>query len=79
MLVGYFPLWEDGFVRTYLLELENRTDRCKASAKLRFDIEMLATEWPRPRFVRAKKLQGHEPLWELVRQYEVICNLRLSG
>ena len=72
MVVGYYPHWEQGFVRDYLMGLENRVDRRKAAAKLRFDIQMLATEWPRPKFVRVKKLRGYESLWELMREYEGI-------
>ena len=73
MIIGYYPNWHTGFVRDELNKLRNDGQRKKAAAKLDFDIQMLGTTWPRPQFVTIKSLKGHEPLHELIREYQGIA------
>ena len=73
MLIGYYPGWDTGFVRDYLNELRDDGQRKKAAAKLDFDLHMLETTWPRPQFVTVKVMKGHEPLYELTREYQGIA------
>ncbi|MBI4370836.1 MAG: type II toxin-antitoxin system RelE/ParE family toxin [Elusimicrobia bacterium] len=73
MLIGYYPGWDAGAVRDYLNALRDDGQRKKAAAKLDFDLHMLETTWPRPQFVTVKSLKGHEPLYELAREYQGIA------
>lgn len=73
MIIGYYPGWNTGIVRDYLDELRDDGQRKKAAAKLDFDLHMLETTWPRPRFVTVKSMKGREPLHELVREYQGIA------
>ncbi|OGR86925.1 MAG: hypothetical protein A3A86_06565 [Elusimicrobia bacterium RIFCSPLOWO2_01_FULL_60_11] len=73
MTIGYYPGWLTGFVRDELNELRNDGQRKKAAAKIDFDLHMLETTWPRPQFVSIKSLKGHEPLYELIREYQGIA------
>ena len=73
MNIGYYPGWHTGFVRDDLNELRHDGQRKKAAAKLDFDLHMLETTWPLTRFVRLKSLKGHEPLFELIREYQGIA------
>jgi phage-related protein len=70
---GYYPGWETGYVRDYLFGLNNDGQRKKAVAKILFDVQVLADSWPRPHFVTVRPLKGHEPLWELKRDYQGIA------
>jgi len=72
-MVGYYPGWDAGDVRDYLDGLRDDGQRKKAAAKLDFDIHMLATTWPRPQYVTVKSMRGHEPLHELIREYQGIA------
>ena len=69
---GYFPGWTEGYVKEYLDKLESDGQRKKAAAKILFDMQMLIQTWPRPSFVTVRPLKGHEPLWELKREYQGI-------
>ena len=73
MIIGYYPGWDEGDVREYLDVLRRDGQRRKAIAKLEFDLQMLASTWPRPQFVTVKSLRGHEPLYELIREYQSIA------
>lgn len=73
MVIGYYPGWNAGFVREYLEKLRDDGQRKKAAAKLDFDLHVLATTWPRPTFVTVKSMRGHEPLHELIREYQGIA------
>ena len=73
MLIGYYPRWDSGFVLDYLDELKLDGQRKKAEARLRGDLLSLLYTWPRPIGVQVKPLKGHEPLWELKREYQGIA------
>jgi len=72
-MVGYYPGWDAGDVRDYLDGLRDDGQRKKAAAKLDFDIHRIATTWPRPQCVTVKSMRGHEPLHELIREYQGIA------
>jgi len=72
MILGYYPGWADGFVKEYLDNLKRDGQRRKAEAKLLVDLQILASTWPRPQFVTARLLKGHEPLWEIKREFQGI-------
>ena len=73
MVLGYYPGWDKGFVLDYFNELKNDGQRKKAEAKLRGDLLSLLYTWPRPVGVWVKILRGHEPLWELKREFRGIA------
>lgn len=73
MIVGYYPGWDRGHVREYLYGLANDGQRKRAASKLDFDVQVLATTWPRPQWVTAKLMKGYEPLWELSREYQGVA------
>lgn len=73
MIVGYYPGWDHGFVFEYLEELKLDGQRKKAEARLRVDLFSLLSTWPRPLGVDVKIMRGHEPLWELIREYQGIA------
>ena len=71
--IGYYLDWDKGPVLEYFQDLSRDGQRKKAEARLRGDILILAALWPRPLGIKVKILKGHEPLWELVRQYQGIA------
>lgn len=73
MELGYYPGWDNGFVKQYMDELKSDGQRKKAEAKLWIDIQTLLIGWPRPPGIAIKLLKGHEPLWELIREYQGIA------
>jgi phage-related protein len=73
MNLGYYPGWTHGFVAEYFDELKRDGQRKKAEAKLRGDLLSLQYTWPRPVGVDVKILRGHEPMWELIREYQGIA------
>ena len=73
MKIGYYPGWDDGFVKQYMAELKLDGQRKKAEAKPWIDIQTLSEGWPRPQGVTVRILKGHEPLWELKREYQGIA------
>lgn len=73
MIIGYYPYWDTGYVCDCLDALRADGQRKKAAAKLDFDIHMLAATWPQPRFVKVKSMESHEPLRELIREYQGIA------
>src|SRR5579871_3918539 len=70
MKVGFYPGWNDGFVHEYLKKLKSDGQRKKAEAKLQLDIFTLQSHWPSTLNVTVRLLKGHEPLWELKREYQ---------
>jgi phage-related protein len=72
MQVGFYPGWNDGFVRTYFRDLHSDGQRKKAEAKLQLDIFTLESHWPSVLNVTVRSLKGYEPLWELKREYQNI-------
>jgi phage-related protein len=73
MEVGYCPGWTDGHVREFFENLKKDGQRRKAEARLRLDILTLQAYWPARMNVTVKSLKGHEPLWELKREYQNIA------
>jgi len=73
IVLGYYPGWNTGFVRDYLDRLRDDGQRKKAAAKLDFDLHVLETTWPRTQFITVKSMKGHEPLHELIREYQGIA------
>lgn len=73
MVLGYYPGWNTGFVRDFLDRLRDDGQRKKAAAKLDFDLHVLETTWPRTQFITVKSMKGHEPLHELIREYQGIA------
>ncbi len=73
MDVGYFPNWTDGFVKDFIDELKNDGQRRKAVAKLDLDILTLQEYWPARLNVSVRPMKGHEPLWELKREYQGVA------
>ena len=73
MVIGYYPGWDHGSVLEYMDELKKDGQRKKAEAKLRGDLLSLQYTWPRPIGVEVKVMRGHEPLWELIREYQSIA------
>jgi phage-related protein len=73
MKVGYYPGWNNGLVQGYLTQLREDGQRKKAEAKLRIDLFTLEYHWPKTLNVSVRMMKGHEPLWELVREYQNIA------
>jgi len=73
MDVGYYPAWDRGFVKDYFDEFAKDGQRKKAEAKVRLDILTLKENWQRTLNVTVKMLKGHEPLRELIREYQRIA------
>ena len=71
--LGYYPGWETGPVQDYLDRLRDDGQRKKAAAKLDFDLHVLETTWPGTYFITVKSMRGHEPLYELAREYQGIA------
>ncbi len=70
---GFYPGWSHGFVKDYFDHLTKDGQRRKAEAKLRLDILTLQEYWPATLNVQVKLLKGHEPLWELKRDYQGVA------
>lgn len=72
MKLGYYPYWDKGFVQNYMDELKDDGQRKKAEAKIWIDLQTLVSAWPNRMNVDVKSMKGHEPLWELRREFQGI-------
>ena len=73
MEFGFYPGWDSGFVNDFFDELKADGQRKKAEARLIGDLLTLQNHWPHTMNVTVRILKGHEPLWELKREFQNIA------
>jgi len=75
MKLGYYPGWDKGFVRDYIEDLQADGQRKKAAVRLQTDLLKLEMCWPHAQMmnITVKHMPGHEPLRELIREFQGIA------